>query len=683
HPDTARGYNDIAYNLHAQGNYAGAEPLFRKALTIRQKVLGEDHPDTGASYNDMSINLTAQRKYPEAELLGRKGLAIARKVLGEDHSDTAQGYHNVADNLNAQGRYAEAEPLYGRALAICQKVLGEDHPYTATGYTSVATSLQNQGKYAEAEPRFRRALAIWQKVLGEDHPYTATGYTNVAYSLQSQGKYPEAEPLWLHAAGSLEASRLRFATTGFERAAAVRAHPHLGWAVCLACQGRPAEAWRPAEASLARGLLDDFAARELLGSSPEQEQRRRTRAARLAELDRLLLPLLTASALSTEKRVDRAALLEERQALAAELDREAADQARRQVYSLERIQQKLPADAAFVFWVDWRNPSAADPGAWHWGCVVRSVGQPAWERLPGSGPGHAWTANDDELPSRLGAALAQHSPEWRSLAHRLAEQRLGPLQPHLGALGSLRPVTRLVVAPIWPMAGVPVELLTEHYQISYAPSGTVFARLAEGRRPLSETSLLAVGDPIFLAPDSAPHPTPPDYGLLLVHVLRGGNADKAGIRDGDVLLAYAGAALHRGSDLHIQETGEPVAAEVWHSGQTRAVQLASNASSRRCSPQRAAPPPSRCRARAGRSALWRRCCPPAKPRCCSAPRPANRSSTAWRRLAGSRTSACSTSPRMVRLIRSRPAARLCCSPTTDCPTNWSKRAQDKKCTPAG
>ena len=46
HPETAQGYNNLASNLHAQGKYAEAEPLFRTALEIRRRVLGEDHPDT-------------------------------------------------------------------------------------------------------------------------------------------------------------------------------------------------------------------------------------------------------------------------------------------------------------------------------------------------------------------------------------------------------------------------------------------------------------------------------------------------------------------------------------------------------------------------------------------------------------------------------------------------------------
>ena len=38
--------------LRAQGNYAEAEPLYQRALAIREKALGPEHPDTAASLNN-------------------------------------------------------------------------------------------------------------------------------------------------------------------------------------------------------------------------------------------------------------------------------------------------------------------------------------------------------------------------------------------------------------------------------------------------------------------------------------------------------------------------------------------------------------------------------------------------------------------------------------------------------
>jgi hypothetical protein len=42
----AASYNNVASSLDARGRSAEAEPLYRKALEIRERVLGPDHPDT-------------------------------------------------------------------------------------------------------------------------------------------------------------------------------------------------------------------------------------------------------------------------------------------------------------------------------------------------------------------------------------------------------------------------------------------------------------------------------------------------------------------------------------------------------------------------------------------------------------------------------------------------------------
>ena len=53
-PDLAMSLNNLAGLYFGQGNYASAEPLFRRALEIREKTLGPEHPDTAASLNNLA-----------------------------------------------------------------------------------------------------------------------------------------------------------------------------------------------------------------------------------------------------------------------------------------------------------------------------------------------------------------------------------------------------------------------------------------------------------------------------------------------------------------------------------------------------------------------------------------------------------------------------------------------------
>ena len=45
HPDVANSLNNLAALYQAQGRYAEAEPLYKRALAISEKALGPEHPD--------------------------------------------------------------------------------------------------------------------------------------------------------------------------------------------------------------------------------------------------------------------------------------------------------------------------------------------------------------------------------------------------------------------------------------------------------------------------------------------------------------------------------------------------------------------------------------------------------------------------------------------------------------
>ncbi len=196
HPDVATSLNNLAGLYRAQGKYAEAEHMYSHALAIREKSLGKGHPDVATSLNNLAELYITQGKYAEAEPLYRRALEIYEKVVGTDHPLAATLFNNLAELYKAQGKYAEAEPLYRRALAIREKSLDKDHPDVATSLNNLAALFMSQGVYAEAEPLYRRALEIYEKSLGTDHPFVAASLNNVAELYRAQGRYVEAEPLY-------------------------------------------------------------------------------------------------------------------------------------------------------------------------------------------------------------------------------------------------------------------------------------------------------------------------------------------------------------------------------------------------------------------------------------------------------------------------------------------------------
>jgi tetratricopeptide (TPR) repeat protein len=601
HPDTALGYSNLAACLDQLGRGAEALPLFRKALAIHLQALGEDHPDTAASYGNLAACLGSMGKFAEALELDRQALEIARRALGERHPSTADRYNSVAYCLNALGKHAEALPLYEKALAIRKKALGEDHRQTAVSQNNVAACLCGLGREADALPRFRAALAVFRKALGERHPDTGQSYNNLAFCLSALGKHRDALPLHRRALAvrrnalgderpqtadshfnlarcllalgkeseairhlrlalvGLGAARPLAAPAGLDRSllAASQAQAPALLACLLAGQKQHAQAWRHAEARLARGLLD-------LLAPPGGEDA--ARHAELARLDAQVLPLLAAEKLPADQQKRRDSLVRQRRRLLAEMARAAAGRLDALVWTYPQVQKHLPADSAVLLWLDGAGQ--------HWGCVLRHEGEPRWERLPGSGEGSAWTPQDDRLPARVLTAVrdpGSSAEDVRRLLRGLHRQRLAPLEKHLKAAGKLPAARRVIVIPAGAMAAVPVELLAPDCTVSYAPSATLFARAAARHRPVQLTPLVALGDPAFGPPRHTPPPAP-EHGLLLTVVLPAGNAARAGLRAGDILLEYNGTRLHTLKDFRAL-AADNVKARAWRAGQVFTVRL--------------------------------------------------------------------------------------------------------------
>jgi tetratricopeptide (TPR) repeat protein len=594
HRLTAEIYNDLAGNLWSQGKIAEAQPLFQKALDIRRRTYGEHHPGTASSYQNLGCNLSAQGKFTEAGACYLKALSI-RLEPGETRAETATTYDNMAHDLFTQGKYAEATSLYQKALEIWRRTSGERHPDMAAGYSNLAVNLDAQGIYPEAERLYQKTLAIYRFTLGEDHPDTAFTYNNLAANLHARGMSAAAEAMAMAAAKSYEVARSRVSFTGLDRAEfASKRSPSPLVASLLAARGCDQDAWQYWESGLARGLFDDLAGRRGRPLTNDERRDQEDLCGKLNRLDNQISALSEVKALAD----DRGRLLDklkiERLELQGQLARFESEMVRKYlvasgaVYALDQIQARLATDAALVGWLDLRTmPGAADPSGDHWACVIRQSGGPRWIRIRGTGPGGAWTETDDQRPGLVRQLLGtQTERAWQKPLAELAEQRLAPLEPALGAHEDSPAVRHLIVLPSPALAGIPVETLVASRPlgardrlVSYVPSGTLFAWLQERRPqdqrdPAAPRRLLAVGDPVPRPADepSAPTPTPPDHGLLVQRVEPGSNAKLAGIRAGDVLLRYAGVKLATRDDLQKLHASDPkapgVAVSFWREGAT-------------------------------------------------------------------------------------------------------------------
>lgn len=184
--------DDLGKICNSLGNYHLSLEYEKKAVEIREKVLGKEHPDTAMSYNNIGLIFGDLGRYEEALEWAKKALEIREKVLGKEHLDTAMSYNNIGASLEKLGRYKEALEWLKKSLEISEKVLGKEHPNTAVGYNNIGMILGDLNQHKEALERVKKASEIREKALGKEHPKTATSYNNIGVILRDSGRPLEA-----------------------------------------------------------------------------------------------------------------------------------------------------------------------------------------------------------------------------------------------------------------------------------------------------------------------------------------------------------------------------------------------------------------------------------------------------------------------------------------------------------
>ena len=100
-----------------------------------------------------------QGKYEQAEPLYQRALEVREKVLGPEHPDTVRPLDNLANLYLDQGKYEQAEPLYQQALSTYERALGANHPETKrvrNNYALLQEQMKQKIDEASSKPKTPR-----------------------------------------------------------------------------------------------------------------------------------------------------------------------------------------------------------------------------------------------------------------------------------------------------------------------------------------------------------------------------------------------------------------------------------------------------------------------------------------------------------------------------------------------
>ncbi len=159
----SRRLHEAAIKLHMARKLREALPLAKKAVAIRDEVLGPRDFITMQAVLTLAQLYTALEKDAEGERL----LNRIREVLAKTEAERgtyAIATECLADLYERRNEHAKAEPLYRQALEIFKKARWGTPPVYASGLNSLAGLYYERGDYAQAERLCREALEVYQQL---------------------------------------------------------------------------------------------------------------------------------------------------------------------------------------------------------------------------------------------------------------------------------------------------------------------------------------------------------------------------------------------------------------------------------------------------------------------------------------------------------------------------------------
>lgn len=156
--------NNIAAVHYVKGEYAAAEPLFRRALSIRERSLGRNHAEVATSLNNLAAVNRKQGDLRAAAPALQRALGIREEALGPTHPSTLAIIHNLATVYRDLGQDAQSEVLWRQSLDRRHLAGGDDADLEADILERLADIQQDQGRYGEAAESLVEAVGLRRRI---------------------------------------------------------------------------------------------------------------------------------------------------------------------------------------------------------------------------------------------------------------------------------------------------------------------------------------------------------------------------------------------------------------------------------------------------------------------------------------------------------------------------------------
>lgn len=176
------------------GDHDEAEEDGRRALVIRERLLGPGHLLVAQTLSDLAVVLTRRSQVPEALATYERILAIRTAQLVPTHPLVAQTLFNIGAMEMRQDRYTEARGHVREAVRIWDLPENNTDSNVGAGYMALGEIDRRLGDYEEARGWLERGLVIRRRSLAPNSPSVASALDNLAGLLEEMGDYAAALP---------------------------------------------------------------------------------------------------------------------------------------------------------------------------------------------------------------------------------------------------------------------------------------------------------------------------------------------------------------------------------------------------------------------------------------------------------------------------------------------------------
>ena len=208
--ETSDALEEQATNRVRMGDLAGADSLYREAVELRRRVLGDDHPLVARALENQSTFLYRTGRVDQTIAVLNQVLAIRQRGAGPESAPVGRTWVSLGPVYAKAKRPKDAQVAFENGIRILKKRLGPTHPDVAAALMDYSDLRVQQGRLTDAEKLVREALAIRRQALGASSRGTVASQIALADVLRAkkvQMQYREAESLLLEARSSATVAR--------------------------------------------------------------------------------------------------------------------------------------------------------------------------------------------------------------------------------------------------------------------------------------------------------------------------------------------------------------------------------------------------------------------------------------------------------------------------------------------